>query len=187
MPNNAFKPTPFRSANHMAGTACHMACSTARRGLTWVLGSRRGFPMRFIIAFSFAALLAACATTPTSVQDAAVVPSDRVYAPESTGDIYQIRITRDSGRRGSACTTRIYLNGNDAADLEPAETITLSVPAGRHIIGVSQSPTGGRLCTGFDEVARSRHEIEVTAETGEIRNYRLATSYGGFRLEPTAF
>ena len=143
--------------------------------------------MRLIIAFSIAALLGACATTPTSLQGAIIVPSDRIYALEATGDIYQIRITRDSGRRGSACTSRIYLNGNDAADLEPSETVTLSVPLGRHIIGVSQSPTGGRLCTGFDEVARSRHEIEVTAEAGEVRNYRLATSYGGFRLEPTAF
>src|SRR5690554_3555010 len=143
--------------------------------------------MRFNITCFIAALLAACATTPITVQDATIVPPDRVYAPESTGDVYQIRITRDSGRRGSACTTRIYLNGINAADLEPAETVTLSVPAGRHILGVSQSPTGGRLCTGFDEVARSRHEIEVTAEAGETRNYRLATSHGGFRLEPTAF
>src|SRR5690606_25650148 len=37
-PNNSFKPTPLRYANHMAGRACHMVCSTTRRGLTQVLG-----------------------------------------------------------------------------------------------------------------------------------------------------
>src|SRR5690606_15838213 len=37
-PNNAFKPKPLRSAQHMAGTACHVLCSTTRLGLTWVLG-----------------------------------------------------------------------------------------------------------------------------------------------------
>ena len=33
-PNNAFKPKPLRSTNHMAGKACHVAGSTARFGLT---------------------------------------------------------------------------------------------------------------------------------------------------------
>lgn len=33
-PNNAFKPKPLRSANHMAGTACHVLRSTTRLGLT---------------------------------------------------------------------------------------------------------------------------------------------------------
>src|SRR5690606_1441972 len=37
-PNNAFKPKPLRSANHMAGRACHVLRSTTRFGLTWVLG-----------------------------------------------------------------------------------------------------------------------------------------------------
>ena len=33
-PNNAFKPKPLRYAKHMAGTACHVLCSTTRLGLT---------------------------------------------------------------------------------------------------------------------------------------------------------
>jgi len=33
-PNNAFKPKPLRSINHMAGRACHVVGSTARLGLT---------------------------------------------------------------------------------------------------------------------------------------------------------
>src|SRR5690606_13743756 len=40
-PNNAFKPTPHRVANHMAGTACHVAHAPLRRGLTLVLGLTR--------------------------------------------------------------------------------------------------------------------------------------------------
>src|SRR3546814_17603738 len=37
--NNAFKPKPLRSANHMAGKVCHVLRSTARLGLTLVLGA----------------------------------------------------------------------------------------------------------------------------------------------------
>ena len=43
-PNHAFKPKPLRSANHMAGKACHVVRSTARLGLTWVLGPGEGDP-----------------------------------------------------------------------------------------------------------------------------------------------
>ena len=45
-PNNAFKPTPLRSTTHMAGRACHMGCSTTRRGLTQALG----FVSRTVVA-----------------------------------------------------------------------------------------------------------------------------------------
>ena len=38
-PNNAFKPNPLRYAAQAAGKACHLVHSTARVGLTWVLGS----------------------------------------------------------------------------------------------------------------------------------------------------
>ena len=40
--NNSFKPTPLRYANHMAEEACHVARSTARRGLTLALGRCHG-------------------------------------------------------------------------------------------------------------------------------------------------
>src|SRR5690606_15610615 len=39
-PNSSFKPTPLRYTKHMAGTACHVLCSTTRRGLTQVLGRK---------------------------------------------------------------------------------------------------------------------------------------------------
>ena len=37
-PNNSFKPTPHRGANHMAGTACHVLHAPLWRGLTQALG-----------------------------------------------------------------------------------------------------------------------------------------------------
>src|SRR5690606_23891972 len=39
-PNSSFKPTPLRYTKHMAGAACHVLCSTTRRGLTQVLALR---------------------------------------------------------------------------------------------------------------------------------------------------
>src|SRR5690606_18476605 len=38
-PNKSFKPKPLRYANHMADKACHVLRSTARLGLTLVLGA----------------------------------------------------------------------------------------------------------------------------------------------------
>src|SRR5690606_35018168 len=40
-PNSSFKPTPLRYTKHMAGAACHVLCSTTRRGLTQALGVTR--------------------------------------------------------------------------------------------------------------------------------------------------
>ena len=37
-PNESFKPTPHRGANHMADTACHVLHAPLQRGLTLVLG-----------------------------------------------------------------------------------------------------------------------------------------------------
>src|SRR5690606_40550771 len=55
-PNNAFKPTPHRVANHMAGIACHVLHAPLRRGLTWVLGR-----MRQIFATGVCLVLLGCA------------------------------------------------------------------------------------------------------------------------------
>ena len=38
VPNESFKPTPHRGANHMADTACHVLHAPLQRGLTLVLG-----------------------------------------------------------------------------------------------------------------------------------------------------
>ena len=61
-PNNAFKPKPLRSANHMAGKACHVLCSTARLGLTLALALMAEDYVLFagILAGSMAAWLLPC-------------------------------------------------------------------------------------------------------------------------------
>ena len=61
-PNNAFKPKPLRSANHMAGRACHVLHSTTRFGLTWVLALMAEDYVLFagILAGSMAAWLLPC-------------------------------------------------------------------------------------------------------------------------------
>src|SRR5690606_18312040 len=53
------KPTPLRYANHMAGRACHMVCSTTRRGLTQVLG--RMAAVLAIVQFALVPILLAVA------------------------------------------------------------------------------------------------------------------------------
>ncbi len=135
-----------------------------------------------------ATLLSACATKPISSSDAIQAPANRVYVSAATGDTYQIRITRDAGFAGSGCPARIYLDGKDAADLEAAETVLFTVSVGRHMIGASPSPLGGKMCSAFDAAARHRREAEVAASSGETRNYRFSISASGVTsLDPSAF
>lgn len=143
---------------------------------------------RVVTFFSLVAVLSACATKPVASSDANPAPPSRVYISAATGETYQIRITRDAGFAGAGCPTRIYLDGKDAADLEPSETVVFTVSSGRHLIGASPSPLGGKMCSAFDAAARHRREVEVIAASGEVRNYRFSISASGVvALDPTAF
>jgi hypothetical protein len=128
-----------------------------------------------------ALLLAACATTPTTIQQASNVPSSRILAAQwvsqapYTGSLV---IKRDSGFMGSACTIRVFLDGVPVADLAPAEKVEIFVPMGEHIVGVtSNGICGGGVAETAVVIALERQKI-----------LRIASGQSGdIYLQPSAF
>jgi hypothetical protein len=128
-----------------------------------------------------ALLLAACATTPTTIQQASNVPSSRILAGQwvsqapYTGSLV---VKRDSGFMGSACTIRVFLDGVPVADLAPAEKVEIFVPMGEHIVGVtSNGICGGGVAETAVVIALERQKI-----------LRIASGQSGdIYLQPSAF
>lgn len=138
----------------------------------------------------FAALLLAltgCATKPPAAGAALPVPAARI-AWANAADGYSIRVTRDIGYSGSACATRIYIDGRSAADIEPGETVVFVVTPGRHILGASPSPAEGKLCTAGGSVERMRREVDASGEKGDSLSFRFGKGANGEpSITPTAF
>lgn len=131
----------------------------------------------------FAALLSACSTTPISTRDAKLAPPDRIYKGgvalsrplPNTGEVV---IKRDSGISGSACSTRIYIDGVTVADIDTSEKVVLYLAEGDHIL--SAKPNG--LCGG------GLTEVKATVKTGGSSAFRYGSSGNGSPgLYPTAF
>ncbi len=91
--------------------------------------------MRLVVVFLMLSL--AVATTPLTINQAAVVPESRILAPQllaqasNTGSLV---VKRDSGFMGSACTIRVFVDAVPVADLMPAEKIRVFVALGEHSV-----------------------------------------------------
>ncbi len=125
--------------------------------------------------------VAACATTPLTVNQATYVPSSRVLAPQlvaqrsNTGSLV---VKRDSGFMGSACTIRVFVDATPVADLAPAEKIELYVELGEHSVVVT--PNG--ICGG------GTSEAAVVIMPERQRILRIASGQSGdIYLQPSAF
>ncbi|MGH7812082.1 MAG: hypothetical protein ACREP5_17535 [Candidatus Binatia bacterium] len=134
-----------------------------------------------LVTVILALLLAACATTPTTIQQASDVPSSRILAAQwvsqapYTGSLI---VKRDSGFMGSACTIRVFVDAVPVADLAPAEKVEIFVPMGEHIVGV----TSNGICGGG--VAETA--VVIGLERQKI--LRIASGQSGdIYLQPSAF
>jgi hypothetical protein len=107
------------------------------------------------------------------------------YNKPIDGPSGQIVVVRDAGLPGAACPFGFYIDGQLAAHLRRAETTTLIVPAGDHILGVGPAGTG--VCDLVNVEAR-RRETTVMVEPNGIAKIRLAvTQDGTYLVTPTAF
>lgn len=124
----------------------------------------------FIIAIS---IVSACSTKPT-INATTVVP---VLYNTVSADTATVIVTRDSGVLGSACNAYVFVDDKQAASLRPAESATLYVPSGRHILSFD---TSRGLCPSATDA------IEVNLNKGDIKNYRIRGDMNGnFQLLPT--
>lgn len=136
---------------------------------------------RFAAIVSGALLMAACATTPVPTSEASFVPSDRILEPkllQPSSGTGLVTVKRDSGFAGSACSARIFVNGNPVADIRPIEKVVLHLAEGEHIL--SAQPNG--LCGG------GMSEVKATVKAGSNSSFRVSYgSAGEFLISPTAF
>ncbi|MDV2864953.1 putative periplasmic lipoprotein [Phytobacter ursingii] len=134
---------------------------------------------------SFVALaiifLAGCATKPVSNEQAKAVPQQQIFNKEllvkkqGTGEVV---IKRDTGFMGSACLTRVYVDGKDVADLDTAQKVVVYPVVGEHII--SAWPKG--ICGG------GMSEQSAKVESDRILMFRIGYGTNGdFGIYPTAF
>jgi hypothetical protein len=139
--------------------------------------------MRLFTVTIALSLLTACATSPVSIHQAALVPSSRMLAPQLISQVQaqptgSLIIKRDSGLMGSACTIRVFVDAVPVADLAPSEKVELFIPTGEHIVGV----TSNGICGGG--VAEAA--VVIFPERQKI--LRIASGQSGdIYLQPTAF
>jgi hypothetical protein len=137
--------------------------------------------MRFLVLFLMLLSVAACATTPLTINQAAAVPETRILAPQllaqasNTGSLV---VKRDSGFMGSACTIRVFVDAVPVADLKSAERVELFVALGEHsVVATSNGICGG----GTSEAA-----VVIMPERQRI--LRIASGQSGdIFLQPSAF
>lgn len=133
------------------------------------------------IALLFAVFLTGCATKPISTEQAKPAPAKQILdetlfsKKPGTGEVV---IKRDSGYVGSACLSRVYVDGHEVADLDPEQKITIYPALGDHIF--SAWPKG--MCGG------GMSEQAGKVIEGKVLTYRIGYGSGSeFGIYPTAF
>lgn len=125
--------------------------------------------------------ISGCATKPVTNEQAQNIPAKQILdssffsKKEGTGEVI---IKRDSGVMGSACMTRVYLDGKEIADLDTAQKAVIYPKVGNHIF--SAWPKG--MCGG------GMSEQSGTVIEGKTLMYRIGYGTNGdFGIYPTAF
>ena len=125
--------------------------------------------------------LAACATSPLTVDQAATVPNSRILASQwltQTPNTGSLVVKRDSGFMGSACTIRVFVDAVPVADLAPSEKVELFIGLGEHNVVV----TSNGICGG------GTSEAAVVIMPERQRILRIASGQSGdIFLQPSAF
>ena len=136
---------------------------------------------RPLAAAAFIMLLAGCATTPVADMEAEPAPASAVltgaYAQPRPGT-GRVIVKRDRGFVASACSTRVFVDGQPVVDLSAGQIIVLHVPAGERFLAARANG----ICAG------GLVEAKTTVAPGATVRYRI--SYGTnseFTLQPTAF
>jgi len=130
--------------------------------------------MRLFVGAVAVALLAGCATSPVPSNEAAPVPSSRLFAFQSQahGDSTLV-VTRDKGFVGSGCNTTVSIDGRRAAEVGSGETAKFRVAPGEHIVSASSCGSGLK-------------ERETNIKAGGTKKFRISIdSAMSMDLSPT--
>lgn len=131
--------------------------------------------MKFFAAVAVVALLAGCATSPTPSSQAKQAPASQLSAYQSkpSGAYGTLQVIRDSGHTGSLCSMAIFIDGKQAAKLDPGQKASFYLPPESVLVGAAY--TGSGVCSmGADRVER-----EAVMKDGVLKKYRVFTGGDG--------
>jgi hypothetical protein len=136
--------------------------------------------MKLTTALITAAVLAGCASTPMTADQAVSVPVERVLdrsllvAQPGHG---RVTVLREKDFGGAICDNRVFVDARPVADLRTGEKLVIYLPPGDHIFGLSPGYCGGSL-------------IELSGTVRADKPIALRTGVGassGRYFQPTAF
>lgn len=128
-----------------------------------------------IAALSVSALIAGCATSPVPSSEARQAPASQLSAYQSkpSGSYGTLQVIRDSGHTGSLCSMAVFIDGKQAAKLDPGQKASFYLPPDSVSVGAAY--TGSGICSmGADRVER-----ESTIKDGAVKKYRVFTGGDG--------
>lgn len=131
--------------------------------------------MRILIGALALALLAGCATSPTPSSEARQAPASQLSAYQSkpSGPYGTLQVIRDSGHTGSMCSMAVFIDGRQAAKLDPGQKASFYLPPDSVSVGAAY--TGSGICSmGADRIER-----EAIVKDGAIKKYRVFTGGDG--------
>lgn len=131
--------------------------------------------MRILIAAVAVAMLAGCATSPTPSGEAKQAPVSQLSAYQSkpSGSYGTLQVIRDSGHTGSLCAMAVFIDGKQAAKLDPGQKASFYLPP--DAVSVGAAYTGSGICSmGADRVER-----EAIVKDGAVKKYRVFTGGDG--------
>jgi len=129
--------------------------------------------MRHLLVISVL-LLSGCATTPTPVGEAKLVPQERVYfksAPSIPSAARAIFI-RDQGFLGGGVYQHLFINGERAASIDVGETLELLLNPGEYIFGVQPTDPFG---------THALYSIDQQLQGGRLYYYRILIDGNSFQ------
>ncbi|WDH25050.1 hypothetical protein [Pseudomonas chlororaphis] len=131
--------------------------------------------MKFFVGAVAVVLLAGCATSPTPSSEAKQAPASQLTAFQNkpSGSYGTLQVIRDSGHTGSLCSMAVFIEGKQAAKLDPGQKASFYLPPDSVSVGAAY--TGSGICSmGADRVER-----EAIVKDGAIKKYRVFTGGDG--------
>ncbi|VVM63374.1 hypothetical protein PS645_01384 [Pseudomonas fluorescens] len=141
---------------------------------------------RIAIAFTLAALVSGCSSTPVDQSTAKKVPAARTLAYQANvpGGATLI-ISRDNGFWASGgCMATVLVDGKKAARIDTGEVVRFEVKPGRHIVGIAGDDNGKGLCAM--QIGQPVKEIATDVAAGEVQRFRISGTQSGTDIRPSS-
>lgn len=132
------------------------------------------------LSISFLPLIG-CAIKPVSTDHAKPVPIDRIFDNQyflPDDDKVNVVIKRDQGHVGSACKTKVLIDGVSVASLKMSEKMVVYLTAEKHILSsIPQGVCGGGIA-----------ELEIDLSDKQTSTFRIGFDANAtHRIQPTVF